>query len=136
MTPLLAGLAAWWLQCAILLGAGLVVPAVLGLRIPEIRLRLGQALLCAALLLPVLQPRRAAPPAGAGASAVALLAITAAEPSAQSPRSRPSFLPFSRPVQCFASRSSPPGSFGCAPSGGAHCPSLRCLPGSRQRQRG
>ncbi len=85
MTPLLAGLAAWWLQCAILLGAGLVVPSVLGLRTPAIRLRLGQALLFAALLLPVLQPRRATPPAGPGASAVALLAITAAEPSAQSP---------------------------------------------------
>jgi TonB family protein len=85
MTPLLAGLAAWWLQCAILLGAGLLVPAVLGLRIPEIRLRLGQALLCTSMLLPVLQPRRAAPSAGAGANAVALLAITAAEPSAQSP---------------------------------------------------
>jgi TonB family protein len=85
MTPLLAGMAAWWLQCAILLGAGLVVPAVLGLRAPAIRLRLGQALLCAALLLPVLQPRRTAPTAGPAASAVALLAITAAEPSAQSP---------------------------------------------------
>ena len=85
MTPLLAGLAAWWIQCAILLGAGLVVPGVLGLRAPAIRLRLGQALLCAALLLPVLQPRRTAPAAGPAASAVALLAITAAEPSAQSP---------------------------------------------------
>lgn len=62
MTPLLADLAAWWLQSGLLLGAGLLLPSLLRLRDPGVRLRLGQLLLAAALLLPLVQP--AARPAG------------------------------------------------------------------------
>ena len=51
MTPLLADLASWWLQAGLLLGAGLLLPPLLRLRHPGARLRLGQALLFAALLL-------------------------------------------------------------------------------------
>jgi len=63
MTPLLADLAAWWLQSGLLLGAGLLLPSLLRLRDPAVRLRLGQLLLAAALLLPLVQP--AARPGGA-----------------------------------------------------------------------
>lgn len=56
MTPLLADLASWWLQAGLLLGAGLVLPALVRLRDPGTRLRLGQVLLAAAILLPLVQP--------------------------------------------------------------------------------
>lgn len=56
MTPLLADLASWWLQAGLLLGAGLVLPALVRLRDPGTRLRLGQILLAAAILLPLVQP--------------------------------------------------------------------------------
>ena len=56
MTPLLASLASWWLQAGLLLGAGLVLPAVVRLRDPGARLRIGQLLLAAALVLPLVQP--------------------------------------------------------------------------------
>lgn len=56
MTPLLADLASWWLQAGLLLGAGLVLPALVRLRDPGMRLRLGQVLLAAAILLPLVQP--------------------------------------------------------------------------------
>ncbi|MFN7986478.1 MAG: M56 family metallopeptidase [Thermoanaerobaculia bacterium] len=56
MTPLLASLASWWLQAGLLLGAGLVLPALVRLRDPGARLRVGQLLLAAALLLPLVQP--------------------------------------------------------------------------------
>jgi len=67
MTPLLADLAAWWLQSGLLLGAGLLLPSLLRLRDPGVRLRLGQLLLAAALLLPLVQPE--AHPGGAGEAA-------------------------------------------------------------------
>jgi TonB family protein len=57
MTPLLVDLASWWLQAGLLLGAGLVMPGLVRLRDPSARLRLGQLLLAAAILLPLLQPR-------------------------------------------------------------------------------
>ena len=56
MTPLLVDLASWWIQSGLLLGAGLVLPALATLRDPGARLRLGQLLLAAALLLPFVQP--------------------------------------------------------------------------------
>lgn len=56
MTPLLVELASWWLQAGLLLGAGLVLPGLVRLRDPGLRLRLGQLLLAAAILLPLLQP--------------------------------------------------------------------------------
>lgn len=56
MTPLLADLASWWLQGALLLGAGLFLPGLVRLRDPAARLRLGQLLLAAALLLPLVRP--------------------------------------------------------------------------------
>ncbi len=59
MTPLLVDLASWWLQAGLLLGAGLVLPGLVRLRDPGIRLRLGQLLLAIAILLPLLQPRAA-----------------------------------------------------------------------------
>lgn len=62
MTPLLADLASWWLQAGLLLGAGLVLPPLLRLRDADVRLRIGQALLAAALLLPFLP--RAVPASG------------------------------------------------------------------------
>jgi len=77
MTPLLADVAAWWLQCGLLLSAGIFVPAALRLRDPRARLRLGQMLLSAALVLPVLQPRRGAAP-GRGAVVSFTLPVTAA----------------------------------------------------------
>lgn len=63
MTPLLADLASWWLQAGLLLGAGLLLPALLRLREPGVRLRLGQLLLATALLLPFVQPDPASQPA-------------------------------------------------------------------------
>jgi TonB family protein len=57
MTPLLVDLASWWLQAGLLLGAGLVLPGLVRLRDPGMRLRLGQLLLAIAILLPLLQPR-------------------------------------------------------------------------------
>ncbi|MBK9088302.1 MAG: M56 family metallopeptidase [Holophagales bacterium] len=59
MTPLLVDLASWWLQAGLLLGAGLVLPVLVRLRDPGMRLRLGQLLLAIAILLPLLQPRGA-----------------------------------------------------------------------------
>jgi TonB family protein len=56
MTPLLADLASWWLQAGLLLGAGLVLPSLVRLRDPDARLRLGQLLVAAALLVPLVQP--------------------------------------------------------------------------------
>lgn len=82
MTPLLADLVSWWLQAGLLLGAGLVLPPLLGLRDPGARLRVGQALLAAALLLPLLP--LPALPAGAPAASPAAFSISllvTAEPS-------------------------------------------------------
>lgn len=59
MTPLLVDLASWWLQAGLLLGAGLVLPGLVRLRDPGMRLRLGQLLLAVAILLPLLQPNAA-----------------------------------------------------------------------------
>jgi TonB family protein len=76
VTPLLADLVSWWLQAGLLLGAGLVLPPMLGLRHPGARLRLGQALLAAALLLPLLPasaPRAAAGNAGPATFSLSLL---------------------------------------------------------------
>lgn len=56
MTPLLADVASWWLQAGLLLGAGLVLPRLVRLRDAGARLRLGQLLLAAAILLPLVQP--------------------------------------------------------------------------------
>ncbi|HEX7579365.1 MAG TPA: M56 family metallopeptidase [Thermoanaerobaculia bacterium] len=83
MTPLLADVVAWWLQCGLLLSAGILLPALLRLRDPGVRLRLGQLLLGGALLLPVLQPRREAVPSGAGAAPFNFLVIAAAEPASR-----------------------------------------------------
>jgi TonB family protein len=83
MTPLLVDLASWWLQAGLLLGAGLVLPGAVRLRDPGVRLRLGQLLLAAAILLPLLQPRPASEAVGiAGAGPVFSLAIlVTGEPS-------------------------------------------------------
>jgi len=53
-----ANLSAFSLQVALLLLAGLLLPALLRLREPDLRLRIWQGLLGAALLLPLLQPWR------------------------------------------------------------------------------
>ncbi len=66
MTPLLADLAAWWLQAGLLLGAGLLLPGLVRLRDPGARLRLGQLLLATALLLPLVQPAPTSGSAGTG----------------------------------------------------------------------
>jgi TonB family protein len=83
MTPLLADVVAWWLQCGLLLSAGILLPALLRLRDPGVRLHLGQLLLGGALLLPILQPRREAVPSGAGAAPFNFLVIAAAEPASR-----------------------------------------------------
>ena len=76
MTPLSVDLLSWWLQAGLLLGAGLVLPALFRLRDPGARLRLGQLLLVATLLLPLLQPRPApATPEAAGTGAAFSLAL-------------------------------------------------------------
>lgn len=83
MTPLLADLASWWLQAGLLLGAGLVLPALVRLRDPDVRLRLGQLLVAAALLIPLAQP--AGSSAGAGGPAreatLSLSILVTANPS-------------------------------------------------------
>lgn len=50
----LANLVAWWLQASLVLGLGLVLPALLRLSPPRARLRYWQCLLAAALALPLL----------------------------------------------------------------------------------
>lgn len=85
MTPLLADIAAWWLQCGLLLSAGILLPALLHLKDPQVRLRLGQLLLSGALLLPVLQPRRAAVSGGADADPFSLLVGAVAESGPRTP---------------------------------------------------
>lgn len=76
MTPLLVDLASWWLQAGLLLGAGLVLPGLVRLRDPGMRLRLGQLLLAVAVLLPLLQPRAGSQPGGvSGSGPVFSLAI-------------------------------------------------------------
>ena len=74
MTPLLADLASWWLQAGLLLGAGLVLPPLLRLRDPAVRLRLGQGLLLATFLLPLVPPP--AFPAGAASAGPAAFSIS------------------------------------------------------------
>jgi TonB family protein len=83
MTPLLTDVVAWWLQCGLLLSAGVLLPALLRLRDPGVRLRLGQLLLGGALLLPVLQPRREAVPSGADAAPFNFLVIAVADPASR-----------------------------------------------------
>ncbi len=55
-----ANLGAWWLQAALLLGAGLLVPSLLRIREPRARLALAHALLALAVALPFLQRLRPA----------------------------------------------------------------------------
>jgi TonB family protein len=65
MTAGVGNVAAYALQACALLGVGLVLPAAIGLREPRVGLRYWQALLCAILLLPLLQPwHHGRPPAG------------------------------------------------------------------------
>jgi bla regulator protein blaR1 len=52
-----AGLTAYSLQVALLLGVGLLLPGLLRLALPRVRLAYWQGLLAAILLLPLLQPR-------------------------------------------------------------------------------
>ncbi len=56
---------AWAAQVALIAGAVILLPRLLRLRQPRLLLAVGQAVLLAVLLLPLLQPRRAAVPAGA-----------------------------------------------------------------------
>ncbi len=56
---------AWAAQVALLAGAGLLLPRLLGLRHPGLLLAFGQGLLIAILFLPLLQPRRPAAAASA-----------------------------------------------------------------------
>ena len=83
MTPLLADLASWWLQAGLLLGAGLVLPTLVKLRDPDVRLRLGQLLVAAALLVPLVQPAGPTGDAGgpAGYATLSLSLLVTANPS-------------------------------------------------------
>ncbi len=85
MTPLLADLASWWLQAGLLLGAGLVLPSLVRLRDPDVRLRLGQLLVAAALLVPLVQPAgpsgEAAGPAGEATLSLSLLVTANPSPA-------------------------------------------------------
>ena len=83
MTPLLVDLASWWIQAGLLLGAGLVLPALVRLRDPGIRLRLGQLLVATALLLPLVQPGAVPGSEGAAGSVPAFslsILVTGDEP--------------------------------------------------------
>ena len=59
MSPetIIAGLTAYALQVALLLGVGLLLPGLVRLRLPRVRLAYWQGLLAAVLLLPLFQPR-------------------------------------------------------------------------------
>jgi TonB family protein len=57
---LTTGLTAWALQVALLLGVGMLLPRLVRLSLPRVRLAYWQALLLAVLLLPLLQPRAVA----------------------------------------------------------------------------
>ena len=57
---LLANLAAWSAQAALLIAAGFLAAWAFRLRAPRVRLAYGQALLAICLLLPVVEPWRAA----------------------------------------------------------------------------
>jgi TonB family protein len=85
VTPFFADLAAWWVQCGLLLSAGILLPALLHLKDSQARLRLGQLLLGAALLLPVLQPRREVAPGGADAAPFSLFVGAVAESGPRTP---------------------------------------------------
>ncbi len=57
---LAANLGAWWLQTAVVLGVGLLLPSVLRIRDPRSRLAFAYSLLATSAFLPLLQPIRAA----------------------------------------------------------------------------
>jgi TonB family protein len=57
LQTLATGLTAWALQVALLLGVGLLLPRLVRLPLPRVRLVYWQALLAAVLLLPLAQPR-------------------------------------------------------------------------------
>lgn len=83
MTPLLADLASWWLQAGLLLGAGLVLPPLVRLRDPAVRLRLGQLLVAAAFLIPFVQPAGPSGEPGGpdGGATLSLSLLVTASPS-------------------------------------------------------
>ncbi|MCP4662759.1 MAG: M56 family metallopeptidase, partial [bacterium] len=79
---LMANLGAYALQVGLLMAVGLVLPRLLGVRQPLLRLRYWQGLLAVTLLLPLLQPWHT-PDAGVGALATIDLRAEPAVPAAE-----------------------------------------------------